>query len=76
MQTLADHRRVSNALIVGIAIPALGVAAGIGVVLYFLGALVAHLPVGRHDLVGPMVPGIEAAMVLTASPAVPPARDR
>ena len=51
-------------LILGIAVPALGIVAGIGVVLYFVGAVVAHLRVGRHDLIGPMVPGIIAVLVL------------
>jgi hypothetical protein len=30
-------------LIIGLWVPALGVAAGVGVVLYFIGAVVAHL---------------------------------
>jgi hypothetical protein len=41
-------------LIIGLWVPALGVAAGIGVVLYFLGAVVAHLRVGDHDLAAPI----------------------
>ena len=37
-------------LIIGLWVPALGVAAGIGVVLYFIGAVVAHLRVDDSDI--------------------------
>ncbi|WP_432122953.1 DoxX family protein [Streptomyces sp. S1] len=41
-------------LLVGLAVPALGVAAAIGVTLYFLGALVTHLR-ARDYVVAPVV---------------------
>ncbi len=37
-------------LVVGLWAPALGVAAGVGVVLYFLGAVVAHLRVDDSEI--------------------------
>lgn len=37
-------------LAAGLFVPALGAAAAAGLVLYFLGALVAHLRVGDHRL--------------------------
>lgn len=37
-------------LIIGLWVPALGVAAGIGVVLYFIGAVVAHLRADDSNL--------------------------
>jgi hypothetical protein len=40
-------------LLVGIWWPPLGVAAGIGLVLYFVGALVSHLRVGDVQGMGP-----------------------
>ena len=46
-------------LLLGIWWPASGVAAGIGLVLYFLGALVSHLRVGDTKGIGP------AAFMLT-----------
>ncbi len=39
-------------LIVGLWIPAIGVAAGVGVVLYFLGAVIAHVRVGDTAGIG------------------------
>ncbi|GIF73580.1 DoxX family protein [Asanoa siamensis] len=42
----------SLGLLAGFAVPALGIAAAIGLVLYFVGALIAHLRVGSRDLVG------------------------
>lgn len=42
-------------LLVGFAVPLLGVLAAAGLVLYFVGAFVAHLRVGSRKLVGPAV---------------------
>jgi len=42
----------SLGLVAGFAVPLLGTLAAAGLVLYFLGALVAHLRVGSRDLVG------------------------
>jgi hypothetical protein len=40
-------------LVLGLWVPALGIAAGAGVVLYFVGAVVAHLRVENHEVVPP-----------------------
>lgn len=48
-------------IVLGIWWPYLGVAAGIGLVLYFLGAIVSHLRVGDFKGLGP------ATFMLTAS---------
>jgi hypothetical protein len=50
-------------LVLGIVWPPLGVAAGIGLVLYFLGATISHLRVGDVKGVGP------AAFLLAAAAA-------
>lgn len=42
----------SAGLLAGFAVPLLGVLAAAGLVLYFVGALVAHLRVGSRQLVG------------------------
>ncbi|GAA4967759.1 DoxX family protein [Actinoplanes utahensis] len=42
----------TTGLLTGLAVPALGTAAAIGLVLYFTGALVAHLRVGSRNLIG------------------------
>jgi hypothetical protein len=42
----------SLGLLAGFAVPLLGVLAAAGLVLYFVGALIAHLRVGSRDLVG------------------------
>jgi hypothetical protein len=39
-------------LLAGLAVPLLGILASAGLVLYFVGALVAHLRVGSRNLVG------------------------
>lgn len=39
-------------LLTGFAVPAVGTSAAVGLVLYFTGALVAHLRAGSRDLVG------------------------
>ena len=42
----------SLGLLAGFVVPVLGVLAAAGLVLYFIGALVAHLRAGSRDLVG------------------------
>jgi membrane-bound ClpP family serine protease len=42
----------SLGLLAGFAVPLLGTLAAAGLVLYFLGALIAHLRVGSRQLVG------------------------
>jgi hypothetical protein len=42
-------------LVAGFAVPLLGALAAAGLVLYFVGALVAHLRVGSRQLAGPVV---------------------
>lgn len=42
-------------LVAGFAVPVLGTLAAAGLVLYFVGAFVAHLRVGSRALVGPAV---------------------
>lgn len=42
-------------LLAGFAVPLLGVLAAGGLVLYFVGALIAHLRVGSRALAGPAV---------------------
>ncbi|MEH0935482.1 DoxX family protein [Micromonospora psammae] len=42
----------SSGLLAGFAVPLLGTLAAAGLVLYFLGALVAHLRVGSRQLLG------------------------
>ncbi|MFC3505390.1 DoxX family protein [Micromonospora krabiensis] len=45
----------SVGLLIGIAVPVLGIVAAAGLVLYFVGAIGAHLRVGSRQLVGPGV---------------------
>jgi hypothetical protein len=45
----------SAGLLVGFAVPLLGTLAAAGLVLYFVGAIGAHLRVGSRQLVGPLV---------------------
>lgn len=42
-------------LLAGLAVPLLGTLAACGLVLYFVGAIIAHLRVGSHDIVGGIV---------------------
>jgi hypothetical protein len=51
-------------LITGLWVPPLGVAAAIGVVLYFIGALIAHLRANDRDVASPVIAGLLAAAVL------------
>jgi membrane-bound ClpP family serine protease len=45
----------SAGLLAGFAVPLVGTLAAAGLVLYFIGAFVAHLRVGSRQLVGPAV---------------------
>ena len=45
----------SAGLLAGFAVPLLGTLAAAGLVLYFVGALIAHLRVGSRQLAGPAV---------------------
>jgi hypothetical protein len=64
-------------LVVGIWWPALGVAASVGLVLYFMGAVVSHLRVGDAKGVGPaafmllLAAAALATRILTYRPATP-----
>jgi DoxX-like family len=56
-------------LVVGLAVPAIGAAAAIGVVLYFIGAVITHVRAGDHapaSLAAPILLGLVgvAALVL------------
>jgi DoxX-like family len=42
-------------LLAGLAVPLLGTLAACGLVLYFIGAIIAHLRVGSRDIVGGFV---------------------
>ena len=53
-------------LLVGFALPALGVAAGIGLVLYFVCAVSAHLRVRDHGIAGAVSFLVLVAAALTA----------
>jgi len=57
----------SSGLLVGFAVPLLGTLAAAGLVLYFLGALVAHLRVGSRRLVGWAVFFATAVAALTVN---------
>lgn len=57
----------SLGLVAGFVVPALGVAAAIGLVLYFLGAIIAHLRVGDLHLGPPFVFLVLAAATLAVT---------
>lgn len=42
-------------LLAGLAVPILGTLAAVGLILYFIGAIFAHLRVGSRDIVGGIV---------------------
>ncbi len=42
-------------LLAGFAVPLLGILAAVGLVLYFIGAIIAHLRVGSRQLIGGIV---------------------
>ena len=52
-------------LAAGFAVPLLGTLAASGLVLYFIGAIIAHLRVGSRDIVGGIVFLATAVAVLT-----------
>ncbi|MGW3107937.1 DoxX family protein [Streptomyces sp. NPDC001100] len=52
-------------LLAGLAVPLLGTLAASGLVLYFIGAIVAHLRVGSRNIVGGIVFLATAAAALT-----------
>lgn len=51
-------------LLAGLAVPLLGTLAAAGLVLYFIGAIIAHLRVGSRDIVGGIVFLFTAAAAL------------
>ncbi|MFF0082386.1 DoxX family protein [Streptomyces canus] len=51
-------------LLAGLAVPLLGTLAATGLVLYFIGAIIAHLRVGSRDIVGGIVFLTTAAAIL------------
>jgi hypothetical protein len=51
-------------LVAGLAVPVLGTLAAIGLILYFIGAIIAHLRVGSRNIVGGIVFLATAAAVL------------
>jgi DoxX-like protein len=51
-------------LLAGLAVPLLGTLAACGLVLYFIGAIIAHLRVGSRNIVGGIVFLLTAAAVL------------
>jgi hypothetical protein len=52
-------------LLAGLAVPALGTLAAAGLILYFVGAIIAHLRVGSRDIVGGIVFLATAVAALT-----------
>ncbi|WP_444950164.1 DoxX family protein [Micromonospora ureilytica] len=57
----------SLGLLAGFAVPLLGTLAAAGLVLYFIGALIAHLRVGSRQLVGPAVFFVTVVAALTVN---------
>lgn len=57
----------AGGLLVGLAVPVLGAAAAIGLVLYFLCAVSAHLRVGDRHIGGPVFFVLVAAIALTTN---------
>jgi hypothetical protein len=57
-------------LIIGLWVPGLGIAAAIGVVLYFIGAITAHLRAGQKNISPPLpflILGVAALVLRIAS---------
>jgi len=56
-------------LLVGLAVPAIGIAAAVGVVAYFVGAVITHIRADDKAIVAPVMLGIVAlaALVLRAA---------
>ncbi|MFI6064521.1 DoxX family protein [Micromonospora sp. NPDC051227] len=57
----------SLGLLAGFAVPLLGTLAAAGLVLYFIGALIAHLRVGSRQLVGWAVAFVTVVAALTVN---------
>lgn len=51
-------------LLVGLAVPTIGIAAGVGVVLYFVGAVITHIRAKDKAIVAPVMIGIFAVVAL------------
>jgi uncharacterized membrane protein YphA (DoxX/SURF4 family) len=51
-------------LLVGLAVPAIGIAAAIGLIAYFVGAVVTHIKAGDKDLAPPTVFALLAVAAL------------
>ena len=51
-------------MVIGLWVPALGIVAAIGVVLYFIGAVIAHVRVHDTDVAAPLVLMVLAAVVI------------
>ncbi|MGK2885585.1 MAG: DoxX family protein [Rhodococcus sp. (in: high G+C Gram-positive bacteria)] len=51
-------------LLVGLAVPAIGIAAAVGVVLYFVGAVITHIRANDKAIVAPVMIGIFAVVAL------------
>jgi hypothetical protein len=51
-------------MVLGLWVPALGVAAAVGVVLYFVGAVIAHVRVSDNEVAAPIVFIVLAVVVI------------
>ena len=54
----------ATGVVIGLAVPAIGIAAAVGILLYFAGAVIAHLRVGDHAVLPPLIPGTTSALYL------------
>lgn len=61
---LASLKAVALGLLIGLGVPLIGSAAAIGVVLYFIGAVVTHLRVKDYEIAPPVVLALLAAAAL------------
>jgi hypothetical protein len=51
-------------LLIGLAVPVIGILAAIGVIAYFVGAVIAHLRAGDRQIVPPAALGVFAVIAL------------
>lgn len=51
-------------LLIGLAVPAIGIAAAAGLVGYFVGAVITHLKANDHEIVPPAVLGLVAVAAM------------
>ncbi len=51
-------------MVLGLWIPALGIAAAVGIVLYFVGAIIAHVRVRDNDVIAPIVFIVLAVIII------------